>query len=232
MLLAPATKYDVKTLTYKALRNTPEGFSFSCMPGVWFDEGLLKRIRAYMKASKGAFAANTERARYADLKVFAEWCLLERRDLLPARAQTVVAFIDAMAHSKAPATVRRYITSIAWLHRAAGVANPCGEDEVRFGLRRMHRRLGRRGSQKLGLGRDLVDCMLAASDHNTLKGLRDCALLSVAYDTLCRRSELVLADVEHLTCSDDGSGSLYLPACKTDQEGKRSFRYMAPDTMQ
>ena len=74
--------------------------------------------------------------------------------------------------------------------------------------------------------------MLAASNRNALKGLRDCALLSVAYDTLCRRSELVLADVEHLTCSDDGSGSLYLPTCKTDQEGKGSFRYLAPDTMQ
>ena len=202
------------------------------MPGVWFDDGLLEQIRAHLEASRGAFAANTERARYADLKVFAEWCLLERRDVLPTRAQTVVAFIDAMSQSKAPATVRRYITSIAWLHRAAGVANPCGEDEVRFALRRMHRKLGRRGSQKLGLSRDLVDRMLAASDHDTLKGLRDCALLSVAYDTLCRRSELVLADVEHLTCSDDGSGSLYLPTCKTDQEGKGSFRYLAPDTMQ
>ena len=36
------------------------------------------------------------------------------------------------------------------------------------------------------------------------------ALLSVAYDTLCRRSELVAADVEHLAIGDDGSGSLYL----------------------
>jgi|ETNmetMinimDraft_23_1059889.scaffolds.fasta_scaffold61402_1 site-specific recombinase XerD len=202
------------------------------MPGVWFDEGLLERIRAHLEVSKGAFAANTERARYADLKVFAEWCRVERREVLPARAQTVVAFIDAMSQSKAPATVRRYVTSITWLHRAAGVSNPCGGEEVRFATRRMHRKLGRRGSQKLGLSRDLVDRMLAASDRNTLKGLRDCALLSVAYDTLCRRSELVLANVEHLMCSDDGSGSLYLPACKTDQEGRGNFRYMAPDTMQ
>ncbi len=50
--------------------------------------------------------------------------------------------------------------------------------------------------------------------------------------TLYRRSELVLADIEHLTSSGDGSGSLYLPTSKTDQEGNGSFRYLAPDTMQ
>jgi hypothetical protein len=77
----------------------------------------------------------------------------------------------------------------------------------------------------------MVKRMLAASDHGTLKGLRDCALLSVAYDTLCRRRELVLADVGHLTCGDDGSGSLHLPTCKTDQEARGKFRYIAPDTM-
>ena len=47
----------------------------------------------------------------------------------------------------------------------------------------------------------------------------------------CRRSELVAADIEHLTISDDGSGSLYLPTSKTDQEGNGTYRYLAPDTM-
>ena len=91
-----------------------------------------------MEASRGAFAATTERALHANLKIFAEWCLLERRDVLPTRTQAVVAFIDAMSHSKVPATVRWYITSITELHRTSGVANLCGEDEVCFALREMH----------------------------------------------------------------------------------------------
>ena len=143
----------------------------------------------------------------------------------------VAAFIDAMAVQRAPATVRRYVSSISHLHRAAGLATPCNDELVRLSLRRMHRARGRRGSQKLGLTRDLVDRMLAASDRTSLKGFRDCALLSAAYDTLCRRSELVAADVEHLTISDDGSGSLFLPTSKTDQEGNGTYRYLAPDTM-
>jgi len=43
-----------------------------------------------------------------------------------------------MSHSKVPATVRWYITSITELHRTSGVANLCGEDEVCFALRQMH----------------------------------------------------------------------------------------------
>ena len=43
---------------------------------------------------------------------------------LPANAPTLVAFIDDMARVKAPATVRRYVSSIATLHKAIGQTNP------------------------------------------------------------------------------------------------------------
>ena len=151
--------------------------------------------------------------------------------MLPARPETIATFIEAMSIQRAPATVRRYVSSISHLHRAAGLVSPCNDELVRLSLRRMHRARGRRGSQKLGITRNLVDRMLSASDGTSLKGLRDCALLSAAYDTLCRRSELVAADVEHLTIGDDGSGSLFLPTSKTDQEGQGAYRYLAPDTV-
>ena len=54
-------------------------------------------------------------------------------------AATVAALIDAMAGSKRrPATVRRYVSSIATFHRAAGVANPCETQAVKLALKRMH----------------------------------------------------------------------------------------------
>ena len=218
-------------MSYTGVQNTSDANPVSCMPCVWFDDGILERLRAYSSASEGAFAANTERARLSDSRIYAEWCHRERKELLPARPETIAAFIDAMSMQRAPATVRRYVSSISHLHRAADLVSPCNDELVRLSLRRMHRARGRRGSQKLGLTRDLVDRMLAASDRTSLKGLRDCALLSVAYDTLCRRSELVAADVEHLAIGDDGSGSLYLPTSKTDQEGNGAYRYLAPDTM-
>jgi len=53
------------------------------MPSVWFDGGALEQLRAYSSASEGAFAANTERARLSDSRIFAEWCHRERKGMLP-----------------------------------------------------------------------------------------------------------------------------------------------------
>ncbi len=82
---------------------------------------------------------------------------------LPATPDTVAAFIDAMAAAKAPATVRRYVASVAAMHRAARLPNPCAEDAVRLALKRLHRARGRAQAQAAPLTRDRVDRMLEAA---------------------------------------------------------------------
>ena len=109
---------------------------------------------------------------------------------LPASPETVAAFIDAMGASKAPATVRRYVSSISTFHRAAGVANPCEALTVKLALKRMHREHGRVQQQAAPLNEGAVARMLVAAGA-TLRDLRDKALFTVAYTTMCRRAELV-----------------------------------------
>jgi site-specific recombinase XerD len=53
---------------------------------------------------------------------------------------------------------------------------------------------------------------------NDLRGARDKALLSLAYDTLCRRSEVVSLDVSDVI-NKDGQIKIYLKKSKTDQDG-------------
>ena len=65
-------------------------------------------------------SANTERAVEADLRLFNGWCAERAAQALPARAETVAAFVDDMARSRAPATVRRYVASIDRVHRVNG----------------------------------------------------------------------------------------------------------------
>ena len=74
------------------------------------------KFRAFVTAAQGAFSENTKRALRSDLGIFAAWC--ERRGVepVPAAPRTVVAFIDHMAEVRAPATVRRYVTSIRIAH--------------------------------------------------------------------------------------------------------------------
>ena len=146
------------------------------------ETAITARLRQHAEAARGAYAGNTERALRADVAIFTGWCAGEGRQVLPASAETVATFIDAMAASKAPATVRRYVSSVATFHRAAGVANPCAAQAVKLALKRMHRERGVAQAQAPPLNDVLVARMLAAAG-TTLRDRRNKALLTVAYTT-------------------------------------------------
>ena len=81
-------------------------------PGAYGESATARQLGRYVRAARGAFSHNTERALRSDLGIYANWCAAQGERALPARAETVAAFVDAMAESRAPATVRRYVTSI------------------------------------------------------------------------------------------------------------------------
>src|SRR3546814_8655911 len=64
-----------------------------------------------------------------------------------------------------------------------------------------------------------------------LRGLRDAALLRVAYDSAGRRSELVAIRAEHIERDAEGAGTLFIPPSKTDQAGEGAYAYLAPAPM-
>ncbi|CAM8434746.1 site-specific integrase [Candidatus Methylopumilus universalis] len=69
--------------------------------------------------------------------------------------------------------------------------------------------------------------MVAATDES-LMGVRDRAILLVAYDSLCRRSELVSLIFEDLTINNqDGSIKLKLRKSKTDPQGIGKNLYLS-----
>jgi integrase len=191
---------------------------------------LAHALAQHAHAARGAYAPNTERALRADVAVFTGWCVAAGLASLPASPAAVAAFVDAMSPTKAPATVRRYVSSVATFHRAARLPNPCADEAVRLALKRLHRARGRAQAQAVPLTRDLVDRMLAAARNGT-RDLRNRALLAVAYDSLCRRSELVALQRTDLEAAEHGEGTLTIRRSKTDQEGVGQVRYLAPDTM-
>jgi site-specific recombinase XerD len=194
------------------------------------DAGTLANLERHAAAARGAYAGNTERALRADVAIYTAWCSGSGRTALPASAETVAAFIDAMGTQKAPATVRRYVSSVSTFHRAAGVPNPCETLAVKLALKRMHRERGRGQEQAAPVNDVLVARMLAGSG-NTLRHMRDRALLAVAYSTLCRRSEMVELLREDLQVDADGFGTITIRRSKTDQEGVGAVAPIAPDAM-
>ena len=187
-------------------------------------------LAVYFKAAGGAFSHNTERALRADVQAFEAWCRRHFRAAFPASPDTVAAFVDDMAGSKTPATVRRYVSSIAALHKALRQPNPLDNASVRFALQRMHRRRGRRQAQVQGLTWPLRNRLLEAAGDRLID-VRDRALLAVGYDTMLRRSELVSLEVTDLLEDIDGTATLLLRSGKTDPDGRGAMLYLARDTV-
>ena len=189
-----------------------------------------ERLTAYLDDARGDLSGNTVRAMRADLERFTAWCAEQGLCSLPARAATVVAYIEAMASGRAPATVRRYVSSVAAVHRAAGEQSPLEHVTVRRSLKRMYRHRGCRQTQVQGLTWALRRRLLAAAGDRVID-VRNRAILAVAYDAMLRRSELVALQVVDVTRERDGSASLLVRRAKNDSEGRGSMLYLHRDSV-
>ena len=192
---------------------------------------LAANLAAYAAQAEGAFSPNTLRALLADQRVFGAFCDQHGVTDLPATPATVAAFVRAMAATKKPATIRRYLASIAHKHRAAQAPDPCKTDAVTLALKALHRAEGRAQKQAAPLRREHVVAALRARPRLSLRDLRQRAIIAVAYDSLCRASELVALRVNDITAADDGAATVLVRRAKNDPEGEGSVRFLRRDTM-
>ena len=165
---------------------------------------------------EGAYAQSTIAAYYRDFCVFVQWCDYTGIEPLPCAAADVAAFLDEQSKIKAAATVRRYAVSIGKIHRLLNFDDPSKSEVVRLALRRAHRSAVAPQRQSMGLTRDDVNAIVAMR-HRSLRHLRDAAMISVGFDGLMRRSEIVALMVSDVECSDGEAARIVVRRGKTDQ---------------
>ena len=191
----------------------------------------LKTLSAWEAMASGAYAANTRRAWRADAKGFQAFCEEEGREFLPATPDTVRRFVQhCLTIGKKPATIRRYLATIARAHLAAGLANPGASEPVRLALKAMGQQTSARQTQARGLIWAEIKQFIDSAGKG-LRADRERALLCVAYDTMARREELVALELDDLTFAPDGSGSALIRRSKTDQAGEGARAYLSHETV-
>lgn len=188
--------------------------------------------RAQIARLDGAYSRQTVKGYTNSLKRFEAWCAEEGVAPLPATPELLAAFVDFEAQVIKPGTIRSALCAIGKVHRLARLPDPTADEEVKLALRRAYRRHGRRQRQVQGLTREIRDALLGACPDGTLQGLRDRALLLTAYDTLCRRSELVAIEVEHLTPAPGGGWHVLVPRAKNDPHGDGRVAHASPQAAQ
>lgn len=201
-------------------------------------------------AAVRGWSQNTRRAFRSDLTIWGAWCRRRRVDPPKARGSDVAAYVRELAgidssaeETRAMATIERYLVSIGWAYRMAGLDDPTAASLVRLEKKAARKTLGvrQRQARAIRFKGDIADfdspasgvCLahLLKACRRDLLGQRDAALLRVAYDSAARRSELVAIDVDHLEGPDGGgAGTLFIPSSKTDQEGEGAYAYLSPET--
>lgn len=197
-------------------------------------EALRARLQRYAEKAAGAYAANTLKAWVADAKVFLAWCQAQGHTPLPAHPEALAAFIQAAGATRKVATVRRYLASISALHRAAQLADPAKDQDVILALRTLQRTKAVAGDgrqrQAAPLNYAHLEAAFAALGDRPIDRFTR-ALVSVAFECLCRSEDLIRFDVENLNVLDDGTGRLLITQGKTDQIGEGKTMYLSATTV-
>lgn len=196
-------------------------------------------IAAYQAAS----SPHSIRALRSDLEAFDLWCRRMNHIALPATPEVVADYLDARAGQGArPASLGRYKASIAKIHQLLELKDPTQAELVKLRLRAIRREKGTAQAQARPLrfkgpvrnverdeprGLNVRALLEACSDD--LTGLRDRALLSTAYDTGLRASELVAVAVEHIVeALDPEARLLEIPRSKGDPDGEGATAFLSP----
>jgi site-specific recombinase XerD len=180
---------------------------------------------------EGAYAPSTIRAYRANFERFITFCDTLTAQALPAEPSVVARYIERLTHSNLKASsIRIAVATIATIHKLNQLPDPIQHPIIKIEMRRMHRTLGRRCSQAYGITAPILEKMVHATS-NDLRGLRDRTLLLLAYDSLCRRSELVsilIQDIHYEETEETIRMKIRLRRSKTDQE--QYGRWIYPNT--
>ena len=180
-------------------------------------EDILKKT---IQRIDGAYAPSTIRAYQADVETFIKFCQSLQLEGLPAPSSSICLFIEHLAEKNlSVASIRRAIAGISKIHQINQFPDYIQHPDVKLTLRRVFRKRGGQNHQALGINYSMVKQLLP-QNPSSLRELRDCALVLIAYDTLARRSELVAYEVNDILIKHHDKKTYYslrIKKSKTDQ---------------
>lgn len=190
----------------------------------------VKLLQETIIRIEGAYAPSTIRAYRADFNDFIQFCHDRDANALPAQPILVVQYICKLTvRGRSSASIRRALCGLSAIHNLNRFEDPTKDPDVALEMRRMHRKLGRSCIQAFSINIETLEKLLLATD-DSIRGIRDRALLLVAYDTLCRRSELVSLQVKDIKINIKNgieTSSILLRKSKTDQDSTGKWLHLS-----
>ena len=174
--------------------------------------------RQEFKRLEGAYAPATLRGYFTDVQKFTNWCGTQGLQPFPATVTTVCEFVAAQGIDLRSDSVRRCLCAIRKIHHLLRLPDPTTDEDVNLAMRRLKRAKLGRPRQAKGMTRAHLERCLAVQPGSPW-GLRNRALLSLGFDLLTRRSELVALMTDDIEFRHDGTLRVMIRRCKTDPFG-------------
>ena len=180
---------------------------------------IMSHIQATLTKLEGAYAPNTLKSYYADTCAFVDWCSKKNIEPFPLTSQSIREYIESMAINYSYASIRRRLSCLRRINKLLGHQDHTNTEEVYLTIRRLKRSKCLEQQQAVGISHALLEKMIDAQP-DTLAGIRNKAMLSLGYDFLTRRSELVALRTTDLEFTKDGALKGMIRKSKTDQYGR------------
>ena len=225
------------------------GHAENQITGSWRREGLTESDLGNLNAVLDhEIAANTVANYRVQWRYFVLWTLEKEIRAFPADPSQVAAYLAERIerHGHKPATLRMAASAIAFVHKNAGLDDPCASQEVKRTLRSATRKWGRCQKQAEGLTADALAVIqetareprlgrggrLEGMETATSRGNLDIALISLMRDAMLRVSEAADLTWEDLEDQADGTGRLLIRRSKTDADGEGAIAFVSTETME
>lgn len=176
---------------------------------------VSRKLRALVAASRSEATRTAYRADWAH---FNDWCVASNRPSLPATPETVGEYVADMSESFRPSTINRRLAAISVVHKGEQHPSPCSSELVRSAVAGVQRTVGTAQVEKRPVRVKDIREIVSQSD-DSIRSLRNSAILLVGYAGALRRSELVALNMSDIEQTDEGM-TLTVRKSKTDQTSK------------
>lgn len=180
---------------------------------------MAEEWQSVLQRLEGAYAPRTLSSYRTDVEQYVDWCNTQGLEAFPSSVAALGGFLEHAAETKAASTVKRHTAGISLVLRLMNLPDLTKHAEINLVLRRIKRTKGSRPQHAKGLTEEYLGQFIAVQP-DTPVGWRNAAMISLGYDLLARRSELISLKMEHVTSLDDGTLRVIIPRSKSDPFGR------------
>lgn len=186
------------------------------------------KINKLLQSLAGAYSEATIRGYRTDVFNFITWCEDNALEAFPSAPDTLVRYLeDKSTEGLNPRTLERRVYAIRKFYKLMELPDPTRAPTVNLAFRRIRRSRHARPRQAAALTQSHLEKILQR-EPDSPRTLRNQLMISLAYDLLARRSEIVALTDDDCHPADGGAYRFIIRRSKADPFGYGRLAFCSP----